>query len=184
MTIELDDAAKVALLATAREAIASRLEGRPPAWPPAAETLDAPCGAFVTLREHGSLRGCIGRMTSLAPLYATVREMAAAAAFEDPRFSKLSKGELAHVDIEITALSPLRKVESISEIEVGRHGIYITKDWHSGVLLPQVATEQKWDRDTFVEQTCYKAGLPPDAWKSPDTVIQIFEGLVFGERED
>ena len=184
MKFELSDEEKAALLATARESIASRLERRAPAWPSAAEAVDAPCGAFVTLRERGSLRGCIGRMTSTSPLYETIREMAAAAAFEDPRFPQLSPDELPHVDIEITVLSPLRKVESVSEIEVGRHGIYITKGWHSGVLLPQVATEQGWSRDTFVEQTCYKAGLPPDAWKSPDAIIQIFEGLVFGERMD
>lgn len=182
MTIEFNAEEKTLLLKTAREAIVSRLERRAPSWP-AAERLDAPCGAFVTLRKQGALRGCIGRMTSPEPLYLTIREMALAAAFEDPRFPSLVEGELRHIDIEITVLSPLRKINDVNEIEVGRHGIYITKGWHSGVLLPQVAVEQGWGRDTFVEQTCYKAGLPPDAWKSPDAVIQIFEGLVFGETE-
>jgi len=183
MTIDLDAEEREALLKTAREAIAAELERRSPAWPLEAESLNAPCGAFVTLRERGALRGCIGRMTASEPLHETIREMARAAAFEDPRFPSLGKDELDRIDIEITVLSPLRKVSSVAEIEVGRHGIYITKGWHSGVLLPQVATEQGWDRDTFVEQTCYKAGLPGDAWKSPDVVMQVFEGLVFGEKE-
>jgi len=181
MEFKLEETEREALLRTARESIASRLERRSPAWPPAAGALLTPCGAFVTLRENTALRGCIGRMSSPDPLVETVRQMAAAAAFEDPRFRPLQINEFDLIAIEITVLSPLRRIHDPNEIVVGRHGIHLTKGWRSGVLLPQVATEQGWDRATFLEQTCWKAGLPPDAWQSPDTVISIFEGLVFGE---
>ena len=181
MRLELAREDRAALLATAREAIAARLERRAPRWPETGPALREPCGAFVTLHEEGSLRGCIGRMSSPESLAETVREMAAAAAFEDPRFAPLASDELDLVDIEITALSPMRRIDSVDEIVVGLHGIHIAKGWHSGVFLPQVATEQGWDRDTYVEQVCRKAGMASDAWKSPDAVIQVFEGLVFGE---
>jgi AmmeMemoRadiSam system protein A len=183
MNLAIPPEARSALLATARESIASSLEARKPDWPIAAERLDSPCGAFVTLHERGALRGCIGRMTSPDPLFETVRAMARAAAFEDPRFPPLDRDEFPLIEIEITVLSPLRRISSISEIEVGKHGIYITRGWRSGVFLPQVATEQGWDRDSLLEEVCYKAGLPGDAWKSPDAVLQIFEGLVFGEKD-
>jgi len=122
-------------------------------------------------------------MSSPEPLYETVREMARSAAFEDPRFAPVSREELDSIEIEITALSPMRKIASVEEIEVGRHGIHIQKLWRSGVFLPQVATEQGWDRDQLLEEVCYKAGLPGDSWKGPDAVISIFEGLVFGEGD-
>ena len=183
MILAISPEGRRALLATARESIASSIEARKPSWPSEAESLDLPCGAFVTLHERGALRGCIGRMTSPDPLFETVRAMARAAAFEDPRFPPLDREELPSIDIEITVLSPLRRISSVSEIEVGRHGIYITRGWRSGVFLPQVATEQGWDRDTLLEEVCYKAGLPGDAWKSAEAVLQVFEGLVFGERE-
>lgn len=181
MTLVLVDAERQILLSTARESIASRLLGRKPAWPEARGALLTPCGAFVTLHEGGSLRGCIGRMSSPEPLVETVRAMARAAAFEDPRFPQLKAAELERIEIEITVLSPLRRITDPDQIIVGRHGIHLTKGWRSGVLLPQVAIEQGWDRLTFLEQTCWKANLPPDAWKSSDAVISIFEGLVFGE---
>ncbi len=140
-----------------------------------------PCGAFVSLHISGGLRGCIGRMVGTDPLLETVRGMAAGAAFEDPRFQPLSAEELARVLIEITVLSPL--MDCLPEdVEVGRHGIYVTMGWHSGVLLPQVATERSWSRETFLDQTCLKAGLPKDAWRRPGMRIQVFEGIVFGEE--
>lgn len=183
MRLELGPALEAALLAAARESIASALERRPPSWPAAADGAAEPCGAFVSLHVGRSLRGCIGRMTSPEPLYETVREMARAAAFEDPRFTPVSREELDSIDIEITALSPMRRVEEVSEIEVGLHGIHIQKGWRSGVFLPQVAVEQGWDRDTLLEEVCRKAGLPAEAWRSPDAVISVFEGLVFGEAD-
>ena len=182
MDPQLDAEEKSALLATAREAIASRLEKRQAVWPPASGALLGPGGAFVTLHEKGSLRGCIGRMSSPDPLVTTIREMARAAAFEDPRFPALAHDELALVDIEITLLSPMRRIEDTAEIVLGLHGLYIVKGWKSGVFLPQVATEQGWDKETYLEQVCRKAGLPPDSWKSPEAAISIFEGAIFGEH--
>lgn len=136
-------------------------------------------GAFVTLNKKGQLRGCIGNTRGNQPLFETVAEMAEAAALSDPRFAPLSVEELKDIDIEISALTPLRKIEDVQEIEVGVHGIYIEKGFFSGLLLPQVATEYGWDRTTFLEHTCYKAGLPRNAWKEKDTNIYIFSADIF-----
>ena len=142
-----------------------------------------PCGAFVSLHKQGGLRGCIGTFIGLRPLVNTVQEMAISASLNDPRFPPVSEDELKEIDIEISVLSPLREIKDLSEIEVGRHGIYITRGYLSGVLLPQVATEYAWDRDTFLQHTCQKAGLPPDAWKQEGTKIEIFSAQVFGEKD-
>ncbi len=136
-------------------------------------------GAFVTLHKRGQLRGCIGHIRGDQPLYRTVAEMAEEAAFNDPRFSPVSKEELEDLDIEISALTPLERIEEVEEIEVGKHGIYIEKGFFRGLLLPQVATEHGWDRATFLEQTCYKAGLHKDAWKEKDTKIYVFSADIF-----
>jgi len=143
------------------------------------EILKGKKGAFVTLKKHGHLRGCIGYIEAKKPLYKTVAEMAIAAAFNDPRFPPLRSDELTHITLEISVLSPLKEIKDIREIEAGVHGLYITKGFHSGLLLPQVAKEYKWDRLTFLEETCYKAGLHPDAWKDKDTKIYIFSADVF-----
>jgi len=105
--------------------------------------------------------------------------MAIQAAFHDPRFNALTKEEYDDIEIEISVLSPLKKIDSIDEIQVGTHGIYIEKGFYSGLLLPQVATEYGWDRKTFLEHTCYKAGLPKDAYKEKDTNIYIFSADIF-----
>jgi len=105
------------------------------------------------------------------------------ASLNDPRFPPLTEEELRDIDIEISVLSPLKEIQDVSEIEVGRHGIYITRGYQSGVLLPQVATEYGWDRETFLQHTCQKAGLPPDAWKQEGTKIEIFDAQVFGEKD-
>lgn len=138
-------------------------------------------GAFVTLHKHGELRGCIGNIHGSRPLHVTVEEMASAAAFDDPRFSPVTEKELKDLDIEISALTPLRKIDDVGEIEVGKHGIYIKKGLYSGLLLPQVATDHGWGRTMFLEQTCRKAGLPKDAWKDKDTHIYIFSADIFSE---
>ena len=140
-------------------------------------------GAFVTLHKHGQLRGCIGNFTSQGPLTNTIREMAVAAASQDPRFPPLSRDELDEVDLEISVLSPLRRIKDVSEIEVGKHGIYIISPRGRGVLLPQVATEYGWDRYTFLDQTCLKAGLAPGCWRDPSTEIYIFSAQIFGEEK-
>jgi uncharacterized protein len=139
-------------------------------------------GAFVTLHKRGSLRGCIGIFQCEDPLYITVGSMAKASAYEDPRFPPLDKKELKDIDIEISVLSPLKLIKNVEEIEVGKHGIYIIKKYHRGVLLPQVAVEQGWDRETFLSHTCLKAGLAPDSWKG-DVEIYTFTADIFGEKD-
>lgn len=173
---------KATLLAWARESIAARLEKRKTGPAPTSPALNKEAGAFVTLSKDGSLRGCIGRISAGGPLVETIHEMAMAAAFEDPRFSPLSAEELSEVEIEITILTPLVKLASVEAIEIGRHGLYLVKGWHSGLLLPQVPTEYGWDRATFLEQLCYKAGLPQGAWREPDAELFCFEGAVFNEK--
>jgi len=105
--------------------------------------------------------------------------MAEAAAFRDPRFSPVKEKELPELDIEISVLTPLKRIKDVNEIQVGTHGIYIKKGWSSGLLLPQVATEYGWDRQTFLDHTCQKAGLPSTAWKEKDTEIYIFSADIF-----
>ncbi|MBU0519578.1 AmmeMemoRadiSam system protein A [bacterium] len=140
-------------------------------------------GAFVTLHEHGQLRGCIGFIVGVKPLWETVREVAESAALKDPRFPPVSPNELDDLEYEISALSPIRPITDVSEIEVGVHGIIMRRGYHQGLLLPQVATEQGWDRETFLQHTCMKAGLPVNAWKDPDAEIQIFSAEVFDEGD-
>ena len=143
------------------------------------EILMEKCGAFVTIKNCGNLRGCIGYVRGYLPLHETVREMAIHAAFQDPRFTPVTREEWKDIDFEISVLSPMKKISDVSEIEVGVHGLYVEKGVHSGLLLPQVATEQKWNRTEFLEYTCHKAGLPKDAWKSRDIDIYIFSAEVF-----
>jgi len=140
-------------------------------------------GAFVSLHQNGKLRGCIGYVLAYKPLIETVKEMAVAAARRDPRFSPVTPEELPEIDIEISVLSPLYEIKDINEIEIGRHGLYIKNGPHSGLLLPQVATDYKWDRESFLQQTCRKAGLFSDAWQDEETTIQVFSAQVFGEKQ-
>jgi AmmeMemoRadiSam system protein A len=136
-------------------------------------------GAFVTLNKHGQLRGCIGTIQPSRPLYQVVEEMAAAAAFEDSRFSPLTVHELKDLELEISVLTPLQRIKDINEIEIGKHGLYIKKGFYSGLLLPQVATEYNWDRQTFVEETCRKAGLHRNAWREKGTEVYMFSADIF-----
>jgi len=136
-------------------------------------------GAFVTINKKGQLRGCIGYIEGHGPLHQTIEEMAEAAAFRDPRFSPVKEKELPELEIEISVLTPLKKNTDVNEIQVGKHGIYIKRGSLSGLLLPQVATEYGWDRQTFLEHTCQKAGLPSNAWKEKDIEIYIFSADIF-----
>jgi AmmeMemoRadiSam system protein A len=164
----------------ARGAIEHRLLGRPmPTRDGETGKLSEKRGAFVTLKTHGQLRGCIGLIQALKPLSQTVIDMAQAAAFQDPRFPPLSERELKDLSVEISALTPFRQIQDIKEIQVGKHGLLIERGFNSGLLLPQVAAEYGWDTQTFLEQTCQKAGLPRDAWKDKKTKIQIFSAEVF-----
>jgi AmmeMemoRadiSam system protein A len=147
------------------------------------EVLTMPAGAFVSLHKKGRLRGCIGRFEADCPLSETVVDMAWAASKDDPRFNEVGADELPDIDIEISVLSPLRKISDVKDIEVGRHGIYIIRGGRRGTLLPQVALEQGWNREAFLRHTCMKAGLPPDAYKDEGTEIYIYDALVFGEKE-
>jgi AmmeMemoRadiSam system protein B/AmmeMemoRadiSam system protein A len=136
-------------------------------------------GVFVTITKKGNLRGCIGQIIGRVPLAEAVSQMAEAAALRDPRFSPLRAEELPDINIEISVLTPLRKIDSTDEIEVGTHGIVMRNGMNMGLLLPQVATEYGWSRTEFLENTCQKAGLPKNAWKDKDTEIYIFSADVF-----
>ncbi len=176
---------RITLLKIARAAIEAELKGEALRLPAVSSPgLMERRGAFVTLHKHGQLRGCIGNFVSEKPLYETVADMALSAAFHDPRFRPLEARELPEIDIEISALTPLTPVSSPEEIEVGKHGIYIINGPYRGVLLPQVATEYSWDRYTFLDQTCLKAGMMPGCWKMPDTQILVFSAEVFGEKTE
>ncbi|HGY55303.1 MAG TPA: AmmeMemoRadiSam system protein B [Caldithrix abyssi] len=141
-------------------------------------------GAFVTLTIKGQLRGCIGYTSPVEPLYQTVRDVAIKAAESDPRFPPVNEDELPLLHYEISVLSPLRRVKDISEIEVGKHGLLVVNGYRAGLLLPQVPQEYGWNRRTFLEQTCRKAGLPPDAWQDEKTDIFKFTAFVFGGEDE
>lgn len=138
-------------------------------------------GAFVTLHEDGELRGCIGMTMAVKPLDETVREMARAAALEDPRFTPVTRDELDKLQIEISVLSPMFAIAP-EDVVVGRHGLMISYEGRRGILLPQVAPEWGWDRETFLAQLCRKAGLPMDQWRK-GAKIEAFTAEVFGEKE-
>ncbi|MFH1690524.1 MAG: AmmeMemoRadiSam system protein B [Candidatus Eisenbacteria bacterium] len=180
----LTERERSALVSLARRSIAAELAGH---WPPPLEfsskTLRTERGAFVTLEKRGALRGCIGHVLAYKPLEQTVMEMAVQAALHDPRFPPVTADELDELTIEISVMSPLTAVEDVSEIEVGAHGLVIRDGGRSGLLLPQVATDYGWDRETFLQHTCAKAGLPPDAWKQEGVSILKFTAEVFGEEQ-
>lgn len=180
----LTDKEKTILLEIAHKAIKAAVCKEDIAPEPREENaLNMRSGCFVTIKQNGELRGCIGNFQSDLPLFKEVAEMAAASACKDPRFYTLQSDELENISIDISVLSPLEKIESIDEIEVGTHGIYLEKGYYRGVLLPQVATEHVWDRETFLNQTCIKAGLPTDSWKADETDIYIFSAEVFNDYE-
>jgi MEMO1 family protein len=136
-------------------------------------------GAFVTLKEHGELRGCIGYSAPIKPLALAVRDVAAFAAVRDTRFPPVTVAELGQLEYEISVLSPLRHVLDVKQIRLGIDGAVIKNGEHEGLFLPQVATEQHWNADTFLEQLCAKGGLPAKAWQDPDTDIFTFTALIF-----
>jgi AmmeMemoRadiSam system protein A len=143
-------------------------------------------GAFVTLNIGGQLRGCIGQFTANRPLYQVVRGMALAAALRDTRFRQVQPSELDDISIEISVLSPMRRItDPMKEVELGKHGIYIKRGYQTGTFLPQVATEHHMSKEEFLSScTAHKAGLPADAWKDPDTEVYVYTAEVFGEGEE
>ena len=169
------------LLRIARESIESYVRYRKvPTFEVTDPKLVEKRAAFVTITEGGQLRGCIGTTHAMQPLYLTVRDVAISAAVNDPRFMPLSIAELDKIHVEVSVLSEPKEINSAEEIEVGRHGLVMEKGGHSGLLLPQVATDYGWDRDTFLEQTCKKAGLDKNCWKEGARIL-TFEGEVFEE---
>lgn len=164
----------------AMQAIRNHCLGKPFIEPPSIPPkLQEKRGAFVCLHKGGDLRGCIGMIEGRAPLHQTVREMAVQAAFSDPRFCAVDSSELDRLDVEISVLTPLEKISDPAEIEIGKHGLLIKRGYRSGLLLPQVATDNGWGRIEFLEWTCRKAGLDINAWKEPDTEIYRFSADVF-----
>lgn len=184
MDRELNAHEKEALLEIARQAIIQGVKtGQEYIEPREEKALNQRNGCFVTIKQNDQLRGCIGNFQSELPLFKEVARMAQASAAKDPRFYPLKEEDLENFSLEISVLSPLAKIESIEEIEVGKHGVYIEKSFYRGVLLPQVATEHNWDRQTFLKQTCIKAGLPTDAWEAEDAEIYVFSAQVFCEGD-
>jgi len=178
----LNSTEKKLLLQLAREAITSTVVMRKAkAHQVTDPKLVAPQGCFVTIKRQGALRGCIGNFTSDKPLYLLVQEMAISAATRDPRFYPMKEEDLAQFELEISVLSPLSKISAPEEVMVGKHGLYLEKNFSRGVLLPQVAVEHGWDRETFLNQTALKAGLRKDDWKE-GADIYVFSAEVFAER--
>jgi len=176
----LSDTDRQLLLEIARQALASHVTRTAARTESSADVLSRPSGAFVTLHHRGELRGCIGHIEASEPLGQVIARCAVAAGSSDPRFAAVVASELPDIAIELSILGPLEPVADIQEIEIGRHGLVVEHGWHRGLLLPQVATEWKWDRETFVAETCRKAGLPREAWKTGATIWK-FEAEVFGE---
>jgi len=174
------------LLAAARKTIEISLNGKRPYWrdvlPSGTDIPEGKGGAFVTLKKHGDLRGCIGRLQSEEPIAKTVSEMAYAAAFEDPRFPPLVSGELNDILIEISRLSGFFPIKA-EEVEVGKHGLMLRVGYLSGLLLPQVPIEQGWSKSEYLAGLCRKAGLPVGSWDHPDAEFLAFTAEVFSENE-
>ncbi len=178
----LPESTRLWLLELARASIAGHLAGGVPDAPPELpEGAALARGCFVSIHtREGELRGCIGSFAAEGPLWRSVRNMAIAAASRDPRFPPLAAAELARCDIEISVLSELSPAMP-EQIEIGRHGLCIERGVRRGVLLPQVAVQYQWDRDTFLAHTCRKAGLPPSAWRDSETRIAVFSAEIFSE---
>jgi AmmeMemoRadiSam system protein A len=164
--------AREALVESVRAGRLSEIE-KPPGAP------EEKCGAFVTLHKQGRLRGCVGYVESAKPLFQTVRECAQAAALRDTRFDPVEPEELSFLVLEISVLSPLEDILP-DQIEVGRHGLLVSRGYQRGLLLPQVAVEWNWDRELFLSETCRKAGLPDDEWRR-GVRIQAFTARIFSE---
>ena len=178
----LDEEQQHELLALARQSIrAAVLEQKPPTTSSCSPALKEHLGAFVTIYRKDSLRGCIGQMQGYSPLADTIVDMARSAAMEDPRFPPMNESELNDFRIEISVLTPMKDIQNPEEVIPGLHGLLISGRGRRGVLLPQVAARRNWDRTTFLENTCLKAGLPLSAWRDDDISIQTFTAEVFGE---
>jgi AmmeMemoRadiSam system protein A len=175
---------KIFLLKFARKVIETKFSGRNLDIDiPLSPILKEMRGGFVTLKINNQLRGCIGYIEAVKPLIETIEDMAESAAFGDHRFQPVKDEETSELSIEISVLSPISEIKDPLSVEVGLHGLIITRGVQRGLLLPQVPVEWGWDREKFLNQTCLKAGLPEDAWKSPDTKMEVFTANIFSEEE-
>lgn len=178
----LDESAQRELLALARATLESYFTaGQAPEYRAEHPELLRRSGAFVSLHNGEDLRGCIGLLSAEGELYRTVQRCALSAALEDSRFNPVTQKEIADLKIEISVLSVPQRITDVHLIEVGKHGLIISLGGLRGLLLPQVATKYNWDRETFLAQTCRKAGLPANAWRQPNAAIHIFEAQVFSD---
>ena len=176
----LSDKQKKELLDLARNSIAGHLDSREYRIPQD-DFYKKSYGIFVTLHKNGDLRGCIGYIKAYKNITDSIIEMAKAAAFRDPRFRPLSRGELDEISIEISLLSPMEELDDIEEIMVGRDGLYLEHPFSSGLLLPQVAVEWGWERDEFLSHLCMKANLPDGAWQDAGAKLYRFSAEIFRE---
>ncbi len=180
----MNDVQKQTLLKVARDTVEAVIKGTTTEAPQSDDPeLNAPCGCFVTLKNHGRLRGCIGQFTSDSPLIELVGQMAKSSATGDPRFfaDSITAGEIEQLDVEISVLSPLEKTDEPLSLRLGVDGIYIKRGHTSGCFLPQVATETGWSKEEFLSYCCaHKAGLAPDAWQEPETEVYLFTADIFG----
>jgi AmmeMemoRadiSam system protein A len=179
MTSDMD---RYLLLQLARQAMTAHVHHQPMPAIELAGVFARPGGAFVTLHRRGDLRGCIGHTEPNEPLGEVVARCAVAACSRDPRFPPVTESELGEIELELSLLGPLEPITRLEDIEIGTHGLVVEQGWHRGLLLPQVATEWKWDRETFLAHTCQKAGLPMDAWKK-GAKLWRFSAEVFGEEK-
>lgn len=178
----LNEAEQRVLLRLARLAVVAAVTGAElPGFDGPEGPLTARAGAFVTLHKSGRLRGCIGNIESQRPLYQTVCDCARSAALADPRFEPVTADELPQLHLEISVLSPLQEIRP-EEIDVGCHGLLVSRGFQRGLLLPQVATKYGWSREKFLGETCLKAGLPSDAWRH-GARLQVFTAQIFAEPE-
>jgi AmmeMemoRadiSam system protein A len=180
----LHHADKIALLKLARMTLEAYFSNaKTPACDACSEALQSLKGAFVSLHWKKELRGCIGQLYPDRELFKIIQHCVISAAVEDTRFHPVTQEEIKDLDIEISVLSPFLRIRDVKEIEVGKHGLYLVQGHFRGLLLPQVATQYRWDRETFLAQTCHKSGLPASAWRDPHTMIYIFEAEIFSESE-
>lgn len=175
------EAEKISILDLARKTIIAAASREKLPSVPDGEVFRRGGGAFVTIKKNGALRGCIGHFTGTGSLGKTIIEMASSAAVRDPRFSPVAPDEVDDLGIDISLLSPMISADP-GDVKPGTHGLYIKYGFRSGTLLPQVATEAGWDRETFLAHTCLKAGLPPDCWKRDGVQIFTYTAEVFCEH--
>ena len=179
MTSEAD---RRLLLQLARQAITAHVNRQPVPAPDLTGVFAQPGAAFVSIHRHGDLRGCIGHIEANEPLGRVIVRCAVAACSTDPRFPSVTVTELVELELELSLLGPLEPIAGADDIEIGTHGLVVEQGWRRGLLLPQVATEWKWNRETFLAHTCHKAGLPMDAWRK-GAKIWRFEAEVFSESQ-